>query len=313
MSKVDKRVDKENKKGCLSVVGKYSLTRVEEEVLQLLTGEFLTQKQISVRRKCSRQAVSKVVKRLKNKGALNLALRRVDKGLPTCQPCQPGRSIRLHGQEFCVRLLFKGDKYFKARERGNVLQVDGNTVRLHRDSLEVYSGKSFFGESVRLVTVESFEYWGRFLARLEHDLGVVLVKSRAQNVRLVNQHYAEVGNELAGECLKRGVGVRVFTRDDGKLWFVVDDSFNFEEAECVHPETAQEDMGSVVRPFFEDLRSNRPPLLSDVMRTLDRIVSVNEESACGLRALVRLHEPTSSPDEGKGVEGVKREDVRGYK
>lgn len=267
-----------------------SLTNAEKEVLLLLTEDFLTPQKIAIRRKCTRQAVFKILKTLKNKGAYDLGLRMVDKSLSTCQPCQPTfrmeNKIRLHGQEFNIKILFKDGRYINALEKGaNVLYTDGNTTRLFKDSIEIYSGQNFYAEDVQKATVKSFEYWNRFIARLEHDLKVILLKPRSQNIRLVNQHYAEINNELAKECEKKADKIRIFTNDDGKLWFLIDNSFNLHEAETVHPKTAQQDM-TAVKAFFNDVRDNETVPLSKIsVYMADTSHQLNELSH-GLKAVV---------------------------
>lgn len=284
------------KKGCILGGPSQKLTLVEQEVLDLLCVEFLTPKKVAIRRHCSKQAVSKVIIRLKKKGAFGLAYNRVDKSQPTCQPSiksQPlGKdytklnSIRLHGQEFNIKILFKDLRYRGKLEKSNTIFVDGNTIRLYKNSIEVYSGQSFFADDTQKATVKSFEYWNRFFARLEHDLKVILVKPRSQNIKLVNQHYAEINNELAEECEKKSDKIRVYTTDDGKLWFTVDNSFNLHEAETLHPKSAKGDMQDVVRPFFNDLRDNKPPTLSELMGVLNEMALINKETASGLNVIV---------------------------
>ncbi len=65
---MEKRFKKTTKKGLKSPHLNLKLTRVEEEVLDLITTEFLTVKKIALRRKCSLQSVYKIIKKLKEKG-----------------------------------------------------------------------------------------------------------------------------------------------------------------------------------------------------------------------------------------------------
>ena len=252
-----KRVVKRNKRstkyGCLSGKGIAKITPTEKEILCLLTKDFLTPKQIQIRRQCSKQAVNKHIRNLIKKGAYNIGCRLVDDSIPTTKRSYVN-AIRLHAQEFNIKILFKDQRYHKTLEKCNTIEIDGNTVRLSKESIEVYSGQSFFSDDVQKATVKSFKYWQRCFARLEHDLKVIIVKPRSQNIKLVNQHYAEINNELAKESERKGYKIRVYTTDDGKLWFSIDNSFNLQEAETQHPGTAERDMGEVVKHFFNDMR-----------------------------------------------------------
>jgi hypothetical protein len=253
------------------------LTDIEQDVLTLLTKEFLTQNKIAIRRGCSQQAVSKVIIKLRKKGLINSVFQEVVKNRPTPQPIYSyglqntpsfpvEHQIRLHSQEFNIRILYKDQRYKEQLQKANTINIDGNTIRLYRNTLEVYSGHSFYADDTQKATSESFEYWNRLFARLENDLKITLVKSRSQNIKLVNQHYSEINNEFAKECEKKADKIRVYTTDDAKLWFLIDNSFNLHEAETVHPETAKQDMGEVIQPFFNDLRYNKPPLISEIWK-----------------------------------------------
>ena len=104
----------------------------------------------------------------------------------------------------------------------------------------------------------------------------------------MNYHYAETNNELAQECEKKAYKVRVYTTSDSKLWFLIDNSFNLHEAETVHPETAKEDMGNIVKPFFNDLRDNKPPLPSEMWVILSELAKHEKEIGAGLCSVVEI-------------------------
>lgn len=247
-----KRLKKVEKKGLKLGGQQRKITKKEEEVLNLLTKEFLTVKQASIRRGKSLTSTYKIIKKLKEKGYLTNNYQKVEKSRGTFKPLLNG--IRLHALEFNVKILFKNAKYSKIDNR--LLNFDGNTVKLYRDSLEVYINRSFFGESVEKVTALGFDYANVFFHRLEDYLKVILIKPRALNVSLVKAEYSEVNNELAKDVIVKGEKLKVYSRDDGKLWFLIDNSFNLFEAETVHPETSKRDMGLIVQPFFNDLRDH---------------------------------------------------------
>lgn len=291
---VDKKVV--NKASCSQ-----NLTPAEVEVLFLLSNEFLTANKIAIRRECSKQAVSKIICSLKRKGAINNAYSpsetMVDKIVPTSQPSTTFvNQIRLHAQEFHIKIIYKSEKYKEILKHSNTITIDGNTIRLYKNSIEIYSGHSFYSDTVQKATVKSFEYWNRLFTRMEHDLKAILVKPRAQNIKLVNQHYAEINNELAQEVEKKEK-IRIYTTEDGKLWFTIDNSFNLHEAETLHPETAKEDMAEAIMPLFNDLRDNHPPTLSQVMSVINQAVEVNKETAAGLNSVVSLLKSQLPPEE----------------
>lgn len=255
---------------------------IEKEILLLLTDEFLTPKQIAIRRNTSVQAVYKVIKRLQKKGLFDGGLNRVEKSQPTFKPLN---QIRLHAQEFNIKILYKGEKYIRIFKSANLINIDGNSIRLYTNSIEVYSGQSFYSEDEQKATADSMKYFTRLFARLEHELKIIILKPRTRNIKLVNAHYAETNNELAKECENKAEKIRIYTNDDGKLWFLLDNSLNLHESEAVHPHTSKQDMQEAVRPFFNDLRDNSPPTLSQIMGVLKEAAETNRETAAGLNII----------------------------
>ncbi len=272
------------------------LTKAEKDVLYLLFSEFLTPKKIAIRRKTSTQAIYKLIKKLRKKGLITGHYRQVAKNECTLQP---PNQIRLHGHEFHINILYKDNRYKEIMEKSNTLISDGNTIRLFRNSIELYMIKSFYGDDVDKATSKAIYYLNRFLGILENDLKVILVKSRSQNIKLVKFHYAETNNELATECEKAGDKIRIYATEDCKLWFTIDNSFNWHESETQHPETGKHDMAEVVRPFFNDLRNNRPPNLSEIMKAMREVININKDTASGLNAItnyLKSQLPTESND-----------------
>jgi DNA-binding CsgD family transcriptional regulator len=292
-------------------VGGVSLTNREKEVLTLLTIEYLTPAQIALRRKCSKQAVHKIIKSLVVKGAYNR--RTLQSQAPSETkvdffgvtprggggvPPFPMEQIRLHAQRWRIEIINKSIAYNLLREKANTIKLDLNTVRLHKDVVEVYSNNSFYGDTANNATVKSLSYWDGFFVRLEQELKVTLIKPRHNNIKLVYSEYAQVNNELAKQCNINQEKIKVYAKEDGKLWFLIDNSFKLHEAETVHAETAERDMQEVITPFFNDLRRN-PVTMSEIMDAINSLVQVNKETASGLNAVVtylKSQLPTEEPE-----------------
>ena len=247
------------KKKGLKSYKKRLITSTEKEVLHLVSDEFLTIKQIALRRNVSLQATYKTIKKLKEKGYLDSGLNMVEKSEPT--PSK--RDIRLHGQELNIEILYQDNKYQELLEKSNIVFIDSNTIRLYKKSIEVYSGQSFYGKTINEVENKSLEYLRRFLTRLEHDLKIILVKPRARNIKIVNQHYARGDSEIAEKAMDEKERIWIYAKEDGKLCYITDDSFGFKEDETIHPITAKKDRKAVDR-HVNDWRLNNPPTNSEL-------------------------------------------------
>lgn len=283
------------KKASVYHLSKKELTVAEGEVLFFFTKEFLTTKKIALRRGTTTRAVRYTFQKLRKKGYLdskNMERKKKGYGIDLI-----GNKIRFHGLEFNIKLLFKDKRYRAIREGCNVLEVDGNTIRLFRDAIEVYINKSFYADKVEDARKKGFNYAYWLFSRLEQDLKVLLVKDRVQNVKLVKQHFAEVNNELAKDLnvKKEKLSIR---GNDGKVWLLVDNSLNLHELETLHPELAEEDM-NIIKPFFDDLRRNPAVKISDILKVIHESAVQTKETSAGLQSLMRLMFPDAFKKEEK--------------
>jgi len=262
-------------------------------VMRLRNEEHLTYKEIAQRLGKNIRGVKKIAKKLILKGLIHST--KVggvhQEGVHQTTTTRPSLSngIRLHNEHYCIKVLFKSELFYRAV--GASFLLDGNTVRVNFDSIEVYSNKSFWGKDRLEADKEAWSYWLPFFGRLQARLNVGFLKEGRQNIRRVRQHFSEVNNGLAHECLVKGEKLR-FNGEDGKGWLMVDNSFNLNELECVHPKMASEDMDKL-KPFFDDVRKN-PILLSEFLFLVkEQAVNVNE-LAKGLRVVVEFLRPKES-------------------
>ena len=240
------------------------LTKAEKELLFLISEQHLTLKQIQLRRDCSRQAVYKLLRSLKKKGAINLSLQ-------SQGTCQPKQETRLHCQEFNVKILWQDHRYQNLLLKSNLMRLEGHTIKLFKNSIEIYSGEgiSFYGKDEQEADSKSVTYWNKLFNRLEHELKIVIVKDRCRNVKEVNHHYAHTNSEICKNAIENKEQIRVFALEDGKLAFVSDDSFGFREDETLHPITAKEDRKNVDKQV-NDWRINNPPTNSELAISLNK-------------------------------------------
>ena len=271
-----------NKKYRKSGKGMSKISKVQAETLRLLTEEFLTINKIAIRRGVTDKAVYQTVQQLKKKGLLSKGYKSLEKIEGTIQG-----KFRLHGLEFNIQILHLSELYKKIKSKANHILIDGNTIRLYNKSLEIYCSKSFFADSVQKATKDSATYINRLFLRLENEFKIIIVKDRTQNIKLVNAHYSEINNGLAKECNIKKDRIKIYS-NDGRLWFLIDNSFNLNEAETVNPETSKPDMERVVALFFNDLRDNEAVTMSQLKQFLFLVIKENKETAEGLNSITQL-------------------------
>lgn len=260
------------------------ITPAQADVLKCYTQYNLSPIKIALRRKTSVRAVYKILNKLAEKG---LVQKHLKKGFTkiVCTPKKtikklinknqnPDHFIRLHFLEVYVRLIYDSKKYHEILRKSNIIKIYGNTIRLSESSIEIYLTESASGEDVSRATAIAFQLLYKVINKLENDLNIILIKDRVANAKIVNWHYSETDNELARDLNAKRKKLRIYSREDGILWFLIDDSYNLKEAECVHPETAKEDM-QAVKDFFDDLRQ-KPTTMSRMERKIDKVLPVVE-------------------------------------
>ncbi len=306
------------------MVGDYSkLSDTQREVLDMLTKDYEIPKRIALRRKTSIRAVYKTIKILQKKGVLTRGFTRFTKNQST-QTFKPPKSlktyIRLHGQEWNIKILYKS-RFYEKITKNKIFFIDGNTVRLYKDSLEVYSNEllKFEAEDEWRATALSFNYWNKMFTRLENKFKIIIIKEGYSNISQVKHEYAEVGNELAKEYNEKKLKLNIYTTDDGKLWFKIDHSWNFDEAETSHTITAKPDM-TKVKAYFNDIRDNPEipipsksfELSSNNTTNISQLIGVvrgNQDLINGLpSALAKLEEEITS--HLKLIQEYRKENIR---
>jgi len=253
-----------DKKGLLYPYISTKLTKAEQEVLDLLTIKFFTPKQVQIARNCSKQAVYKIIRNLKNKGVLDTGFNKVDKSEAVVNQNQ----VRLHGQEFNIKIIWQDQIYQKRILESNLLYLDSHAIKLFRNSIEIYAGggTSFYGEDENRADKKALSYWNRFFIKLEQELHIIIIKDRCRNIKEVNHHFARGNSELCEKELEeQGKRIRVYCPIDGKLAFITDESFGNKEDETVHPLTAKRDRGNIDKQV-NDWRLNNPPTNSEIWK-----------------------------------------------
>lgn len=319
-SQKNSRISGEVRKGTLP-----KLSKTEKEILRLIQEGIIAPKSLAVAHNCDPKNIYKYLNQLRKKGLIDRSNRLVELRRGTCPPQEGGGvpkqqhaeggavAMRVHGQQLWIEILYKTPAH--EDKIGTEIFIDGNRVLVWRDVIEVYAEKnlSFIAkaehqksteELVNDATEKSLDYWASVIGRIQNDLKIVLIKNRAQNIRIVKQHIAEVGNEFAKDTEMKGEKFHIYAKEDGKLCMLVDASHNTPEFEFVHPKTSNPDAKRVA-PHFADLRDIYSPLPSEVWKTLTETIKTQQKTAttqeevikyvkeigAGLNVLVKILNP----------------------
>ena len=158
---------------------------------------------------------------------------------------------------------------------GQRIYVDGRKTWLTNNSVVVYEKSSFFADKAKDARKHALMTFIALVKKIEGALHADFTFRAGKEYRfkVSRQHYALVKNALAEQYDHEGKRLHVREPDEGKLWFVIDNSFNLHEAETVHPWTADSD-NAKVQNFFNSLKEC--PVTTDALLTAIAGVTQNQ-------------------------------------
>lgn len=203
----------------------------------------------------SKQKINYYLRRLKDEGLLK------KKGYGVWETNfysnQVGRTVRGHAFMWKVKipkhfqwkqlLESKHIKYIEQLNKTIRIMVNERKVWLGKNNIIIYEPESFFGRNaieskkfavLRLLTI---------LNKIESLIGVSLKGKEGYSFKVSRQHYALIKNSLAIQCNKEGKHINVYNKKG--LWFLIDNSYNLEEAETVHKESGLLDSLGIQKYF----------------------------------------------------------------
>lgn len=239
----------------------HSLTDKDRELLDLLCNNSMTVRQAQNKLKISKVAIYKRINKLIKLGIIKkvgMVYFRVNservEGFTAIN-----HKIRLHAQHFVITPIKLSKEYEELRKGNKIGQIDNHIVRINKDTIEIYSNASFYGDTPDEAHLESLKYWLVFISRLEHILKVTILKNRQHNIKIVREEYAETNNELAIDHNKKGERLVIYAEEDNKQAFLIDNSHNLNEFEGVHPQTSKYDTTRVQTAFNDYRRGELTP------------------------------------------------------
>ncbi len=271
------------------------LSEVQSDVLYMLTKEFETIKGIAIRRKTSKAAVYKIVAKLKKKGLLTHSFTKginLIKKTRGTNPQNLKNCIRLHGQQFQIKIIKDSEFYRKLIKRKNQIILDGNTIDLHKHIIIVSCNelREFIADTPNKAKTLSSIYWNELFFKLENKFKVIIIKGENTSIKQFNGHFSELDNELAKYCNEKKAKIQIKGETDGLVWLLADKSWDVNELETVHPREAQLDMQEAVQPFFNSLRINRGYTPQMVLNLLAELIQDRKYYAAHFKTHVKAVE-----------------------
>lgn len=154
-------------------------------------------------------------------------------------------------EEILKKLKVKYDPYYVGGViRGQRITSQKTKVALTNKSIIINFPESYIAETSKLAKKDAVAKFLRVVKSVERLLRADFSFMGKYKFRVSRQHYALIKNSLARQYLEDGKKLAVYSGRG--LWLLIDNSFNLEELETVHPKTADTD-NAKVQDFFKGL------------------------------------------------------------
>lgn len=134
---------------------------------------------------------------------------------------------------------------------GQRIIIKGRKVWLTNPSIIIYDKSSYFAEEARKAKSKALATHISIIKHVERLLHTSFQIGSDYKFKVSRQHYALIFNALAQQYNESGEKMEI--RTDKGVWFLIDNSYNMNEAETVHPSTAMTD-NRKVQNFFNGLK-----------------------------------------------------------
>lgn len=134
---------------------------------------------------------------------------------------------------------------------GQGIMFKDKKIWLTSKSIIIFEKSSYLAKTAKDASEYAIYDLFGLVRSLESILGANFKINKQYYFKVSRQHYALVKNALAEQYNRDGKKLQVSSKDG--LWFIIDNSFNLNEAETVHPETAVDD-NVKVQNFFNGLK-----------------------------------------------------------
>lgn len=158
---------------------------------------------------------------------------------------------------------------------GEGIEFKGRKIHLTSKSIIVYEKESFISETAKKSKSRAIHNFLRLIKNLERKLNYDFSFKGRYKFRVSRQHYALIKNALATQYEDEKKKLHVYT-DEG-LWFLIDNSFNLNEAETVHPRTGVKD-NEKVQNFFNSLKKD-PLTTTEIKSNFNEVKEMIKESS----------------------------------
>lgn len=142
-------------------------------------------------------------------------------------------------------------KQLNIRGGGQRIIIKGKKIWLLDRSIIIYDKSSYFAEDALRAKGTALSKHISIIKHIERLLHVSFLIGDDYKFKVSRQHYALIQNALAKQY--NTLGEKLEVRNGRGLWFLIDNSYNLNEAETVHPSSAATD-NMKVQGYFNGIK-----------------------------------------------------------
>jgi len=195
-------------------------------------------------------------------------------------------------------------KYIRSSEKatweGQRIIINNYKCWLHNESIVIYTpkGKSFFENTAYDAYLLGLNDVQVILRRLERLLKANVKIEGKYHIRACKQHYGKIKDAVASYYNNKKEKIRCFNKK-GEEWLVIDDSFDLDETETLHPISARNDMDNGIVPFLNDLKEHLDN--TGECLTMSGLLNICNQQQKQIHLLTAELESVKFPQEIKGL------------
>jgi len=200
-------------------------------------------------------------------------------------------SVRGHGFQFVLQISDNLKGWAKREEGlqhlkipfktlnllggGQGIELNGHKIHLTNKSIIIFAKESFIHNTARETRSMAIDYFLQIVKQLERLLKANFGLFGKYKFKVSRAHYALIKNALARQYNNKKEKLKIY--NSSGLWFIIDNSFNLNEAETVHPKTAVED-NEKVQNFFNSLKQD-PLTTTEIKKNFQEIQLMIRETS----------------------------------
>lgn len=160
-----------------------------------------------------------------------------------------------------INLEYK-EHYIGGINRGQRMTINGKKVHLFNKSIVVNLDESYLSGTARESKFYAIVDFLKIIKKLERMFNNSSLEQHGKyKIKVTRQHYSIVKNALAGQYLTQKRKLYCYTGRG--LWLLIDNSYNLEELETLHPDTADED-NEKVQTVFNNIKEENIETLKEM-------------------------------------------------